>query len=174
PHRAGPGPAAHPGAAPAGRGGAGVLHLSRTRPSARQHPPAREPDRAPARPRPYRNRTGGVRDDEDATPEPAAGRGDGRRAAGGPAGPGQLARTPTLAGWHDGVEHYLTSFTYAGGGARFGSIVPLPGIPSDVRKGGEWTLQRLVRETHPQPGAFRTAGAVPDAGKAARELRAAK
>jgi Uncharacterized protein conserved in bacteria (DUF2330) len=74
-------------------------------------------------------------------------------ACGGLVGPGgtvQLARTTTLAGYHDGVEHYLTSFTYAGGGAKFGSIVPLPGVPSDVRKGGEWTLQRLVRETQPQ------------------------
>jgi hypothetical protein len=73
-------------------------------------------------------------------------------ACGGLVGPGgtvQLARTTTLAGYADGVEHYLTSFTYSGGGARFGSIVPLPGVPSDVRKGGEWTLQRLVRETQP-------------------------
>jgi hypothetical protein len=83
-------------------------------------------------------------------------------ACGGLVGPGgtvQLARTTTLAGYHDGVEHYLTSFTYAGGGAKFGSIVPLPGVPTDVRKGGEWTLQRLVRETQPQPEAFRAAGA---------------
>ena len=60
-------------------------------------------------------------------------------ACGGLVGPGgtvQLARTTTLAGYHDGVEHYLTSFSYAGGGARFGSIVPLPGIPPDVRRGG--------------------------------------
>jgi hypothetical protein len=94
-------------------------------------------------------------------------------ACGGLVGPGgtvQLARTTTLAGYHHGVEHYLTSFTYAGGGARFGSIVPLPGVPSDVRKGGEWTLQRLVRETQPQPEAFRTAAAVPDAGRKAEEL----
>src|SRR6266511_1480325 len=62
----------------------------------------------------------------------------------------QLARTTTLAGYHDGVEHYLTSFTYSGGGARFGAITPLPGVPSDVRKGGEWSLQRLVLETQPQ------------------------
>jgi Uncharacterized protein conserved in bacteria (DUF2330) len=78
-------------------------------------------------------------------------------ACGGLVGPGgtvQLARTTTLAGYHDGVEHYLTSFTYTGGGARFGSIVPLPGVPSDVRKGGEWTLQRLVRETQPVPEAL--------------------
>jgi Uncharacterized protein conserved in bacteria (DUF2330) len=81
-------------------------------------------------------------------------------ACGGLVGPGgtvQLARTTTLAGYHDGVEHYLTSFTYAGGGARFGSIVPLPGVPTDVRKGGEWTLPRLVRETQPQPGLLRAA-----------------
>jgi hypothetical protein len=92
-------------------------------------------------------------------------------ACGGLVGPGgtvQLARTTTLAGYHDGVEHYLTSFTYAGGGARFGSIVPLPGVPSDVRKGGEWTLQRLVRETQPQPQFLRTAAA--EAGDTATEL----
>jgi hypothetical protein len=91
-------------------------------------------------------------------------------ACGGLVGPGgtvQLARTTTLAGYHDGVEHYLTSFTYAGGGARFGSIVPLPGVPSDVRKGGEWTLQRLVRETRPQPrAALRTAAFAADSGQA--------
>jgi hypothetical protein len=91
-------------------------------------------------------------------------------ACGGLVGPGgtvQLARTTTLAGYHDGVEHYLTSFTYAGGGAKFGSIVPLPGVPSDVRKGGEWTLQRLVRETQPQPELLRVPAAAV-AGDAAR------
>jgi len=74
-------------------------------------------------------------------------------ACGGLVGPGgtvQLARTTTLASYHQGVEHYLTSFTYSGGGAKFGSIVPLPGVPTDVSKGGEWTLQRLIRETQPQ------------------------
>jgi hypothetical protein len=91
-------------------------------------------------------------------------------ACGGLVGPGgtvQLARTTTLAGYADGVEHYLTSFTYAGGGAKFGSIVPLPGIPTDVRKGGEWTLQRLVRETQPQ---FLRAAAAPVAADTAEEL----
>jgi hypothetical protein len=94
-------------------------------------------------------------------------------ACGGLVGPGgtvQLARTTTLAGYHDGVEHYLTSFSYAGGGAKFGSIVPLPGIPSDVRKGGEWTLQRLVRETQPQPELLRAAGAAFAADSQAEEL----
>jgi len=93
-------------------------------------------------------------------------------ACGGLVGPGgtvQLARTTTLAGYHDGVEHYLTSFTYAGGGARFGSIVPLPGIPSDVRKGGEWTLQRLIQETQPQRAVLQAADAVAAVGRESAE-----
>jgi hypothetical protein len=75
-------------------------------------------------------------------------------ACGGLVGPGgtvELARTTTLAGYHDGVEHYLTSFRYAGGGTRFGSIVPLPAVPTEVAKGGAWVLPRLVRETQPRP-----------------------
>ncbi|MEA2451445.1 MAG: hypothetical protein QOG04_155 [Actinomycetota bacterium] len=60
-----------------------------------------------------------------------------------------LLRTATLAAYHDGIEHYVTSFEFAGGGAEFGSIVPLPGIPSDVKRGGEWTLQRLQQEVAP-------------------------
>src|SRR5436853_2849663 len=69
----------------------------------------------------------------------------------GPNGAVNLLRTTTLAGYHAGVEHYVTSFQFAGGEGQFGSIVPLPGIPSDLVKGGDWTLQRLVRETEPQP-----------------------
>src|SRR3989337_1238118 len=60
-----------------------------------------------------------------------------------------LLRTATLAAYHDGIEHYITSFKFEGGGAEFGSIVPLPGIPSDVVRGGDWTLQRLQREVNP-------------------------
>ncbi|MEA2517034.1 MAG: hypothetical protein QOG16_872 [Actinomycetota bacterium] len=60
-----------------------------------------------------------------------------------------LLRTATLAGYHQGVEHYVTSFEFAGGGAEFGSIVPLPGVPSDVKRGGRWTLQRLQQEVAP-------------------------
>jgi len=66
-----------------------------------------------------------------------------------PRGNINLLKTTTFAGYHDGVEHYVTSFEYAGGGAKFGSIVPLPGIPSKVIKGGDWTLQRLVEEVQP-------------------------
>jgi hypothetical protein len=67
----------------------------------------------------------------------------------GPNGAVNLLRTTTLAGYHDGVEHYVTAFQFAGGGGSFGSIVPLPGIPTSVVRGGDWTLQRLVRETNP-------------------------
>ena len=69
----------------------------------------------------------------------------------GPNGAVNLLRTTTFAGYHDGVEHYVTSFEFAGGGGAFGSITPLPGIPTDVVRGGDWTLQRLIRETDPVP-----------------------
>jgi hypothetical protein len=66
-----------------------------------------------------------------------------------PNGSVNLLRTTTLAAYHDGIEHYVTSFEFVGGGAEFGSIVPLPGIPSKVTRGGDWTLQRLAQETAP-------------------------
>ena len=69
----------------------------------------------------------------------------------GPNGAVNLLRTTTFAGYHDGVEHYVTSFEFAGGGGAFGCITPLPGIPTDVERGGDWTLQRLIRETDPVP-----------------------
>ena len=67
----------------------------------------------------------------------------------GPNGAVNLLRTTTLAGYHAGIEHYITAFQFAGGGGAFGSLTPLPGIPSSVEKGGDWTLQRLIRETDP-------------------------
>ena len=67
----------------------------------------------------------------------------------GPNGAVNLLRTTTFVGYHDGVEHYVTAFAFAGGGGAFGSITPLPGVPTNVDKGGDWTLQRLIRETEP-------------------------
>src|SRR5438128_12523190 len=61
-----------------------------------------------------------------------------------------LGRTTTLAAYHDGVEHYVTAFQFLGGGGQFGTLIPLPGVPDSVERGGAWTLQRLVRETTPQ------------------------
>lgn len=60
-----------------------------------------------------------------------------------------LGRTSTLAAYHDGVEHYVTAFQFQGGGGQFGTLIPLPGIPSSVERGGGWTLQRLALETEP-------------------------
>ena len=60
-----------------------------------------------------------------------------------------LVRTTTMAAYHDGLEHYVTGFEFAGGGAEFGSIVPLPGVPSRLIRGGDWTLQRLELEVNP-------------------------
>jgi len=60
-----------------------------------------------------------------------------------------LVKTATLAAYADGVEHYVTQFEFAGAGGEFGSIVPLPGVPDRVVKGGEWTLERLAIEVQP-------------------------
>src|SRR5438132_10089131 len=69
-----------------------------------------------------------------------------------PNGAIRLERATTLVAWHDGVEHYMTSFAYAGTSfSDFGWIVPLPTVPDKVEEGGGWTLQRLQRETQPQP-----------------------
>jgi hypothetical protein len=76
----------------------------------------------------------------------------------------KLLRTATLAAWHDGYEHYVTSFTFDGGGAEVGSLVPLPAVPEKVERGGDWTLQRLERETQPRATARR--GAADSAEKA--------
>jgi hypothetical protein len=85
-----------------------------------------------------------------------------------PNGTISLTRTTTLAAYHDGVEHYMTSFQYAGStSGDVGSIVPLPGVPTRVIKGGDWTLQRLELEVHPAPErsvlAFGAAAPVADA-----------
>jgi hypothetical protein len=61
----------------------------------------------------------------------------------------RLTKTSTLAAYHDGVERYVTSFAFSGEGKEVGSIVPLPGVPTDVTRGGDWTLQRLEREVAP-------------------------
>jgi hypothetical protein len=66
-----------------------------------------------------------------------------------PNGTIHLVRTTTLAAYHAGIEHYITSFQFQGGGGKFGSIVPLPAVPTSVERAGGWTLQRLELETQP-------------------------
>src|SRR5260370_1383647 len=71
-----------------------------------------------------------------------------------PNGAIRLSRATTLVAWHNGIEHYMTSFTYQGDVSNLGWIVPLPAVPIKIEEGGAWTLQRLFRETHPEPVSF--------------------
>jgi hypothetical protein len=88
-----------------------------------------------------------------------------------PNGAVKLVNTTTLVAYHDGVEHYVTSFEYAGGGTKFGSIIPLPGVPTSVTRGGSWTLQRLELEVHPPaPQAFNGAVSAASAAGSAQVL----
>jgi hypothetical protein len=80
----------------------------------------------------------------------------------------QLVRTATLAGYAGGVEHYVTSFEFTGQGAAVGSIVPLPGVPTKVERGGDWTLQRLELEVAPRVD---TGGAKADVAASAAPAR---
>ena len=83
----------------------------------------------------------------------------------------KLTRTTTLAAFHNGVERYVTSFEFSGQGKSVGSIVPLPGIPTKVERGGSWTLQRLEREVAPPARfAFNDALSAPTSQKSAQVL----
>jgi len=88
-----------------------------------------------------------------------------------PNGTVSLLKTTTLAAYHDGVEHYVTSFEFAGEGQEVGSIIPLPGVPTDVIRAGDWTLQRLILETQPQPpDVFRAAALAEDSAGGAQVI----
>jgi len=63
----------------------------------------------------------------------------------------ELSRTATLAAYTDGVERYVTAFEFTGEGESVGSIVPLPDVPTEVTRAGDWTLQRLAQEVAPPP-----------------------
>ena len=82
----------------------------------------------------------------------------------------QLGKTTTLAAYTNGIERYVTGFTFTGEGESVGSIVPLPDVPTSVVRGGDWTLQRLVQEVTPPERArladFATATAADAAGGA--------
>ena len=80
----------------------------------------------------------------------------------------QLTKTSTLAAYHDGVERYVTSFEFTGTGESVGSIIPLPDIPTEVVRGGDWTLQRLAQEVAPPV----ESGLLPGDRRGARHRRA--
>src|SRR5919197_3289480 len=78
-------------------------------------------------------------------------------ACGGLVAPGHaevLRKATTLSAWHAGYEHYVTGFRFAGNASNFGYIVPLPGVPVKIEKGGGWTLERLEREINPVDATF--------------------
>jgi hypothetical protein len=85
----------------------------------------------------------------------------------------QLVRTTTLVAYHAGVERYVTSFAFTGQGKEVGSIVPLPGVPTAVERGGDWTLQRLALEVAPQAGGAEAAlsAAAPDSAEVLLETK---
>lgn len=83
----------------------------------------------------------------------------------------ELVRTTTLSAYTDGVQRYVTAFEFTGEGAEVGSIIPLPDVPTDVVRGGDWTLQRLAREVAPAPEAlFRASGESDDAAMDSAEV----
>ncbi|HEY3210553.1 MAG TPA: DUF2330 domain-containing protein [Actinomycetota bacterium] len=84
-------------------------------------------------------------------------------ACGGLVAPGHaevLRKATTLSAWHNGYEHYVTGFQFGGNASSFGYIVPLPGVPVKIEKGGGWTLERLEREINPARFAFAELAAV--------------
>src|SRR5207249_1796715 len=99
-------------------------------------------------------------------------------ACGGLVAPGHaevLRRATTLSAWHKGYEHYVTGFQFAGTASNFGYIVPLPGVPSKIEKGGGWTLERLEREITPPVREFALGGgAAATPGSGVRVLQQVK
>jgi hypothetical protein len=82
----------------------------------------------------------------------------------------QLVRTTTLAAYSEGVERYVTAFQFTGEGESVGSIVPLPDVPTNVERGGDWTLQRLALEVAPPAPAAEEAAAATLAADAGVEI----
>ena len=60
----------------------------------------------------------------------------------------RLGRTTTFVTWEEGIERYITNFTFEGDVDSFGSLIPLPAEPTDVKRAGDWTLQRLQIEVN--------------------------
>ena len=91
-----------------------------------------------------------------------------------PNGAVRLSRATTFVAWHDGIERYLTAFTYQGDVSNLGWIVPLPAVPLKIEEGGAWTLQRLNRETHPierSPLQFASGAATADSAQVLQQVK---
>src|SRR6266702_7488872 len=94
-----------------------------------------------------------------------------------PDGDVRLERATTLVAWHDGIEHYMTSFTYQSDVSNLGWIVPLPAVPLKIEAGGAWTLQRLNLESHPVnefgPVHLAASAAIPESAKVLEQVKIA-
>ncbi|MBW3619744.1 MAG: DUF2330 domain-containing protein [Actinobacteria bacterium] len=85
----------------------------------------------------------------------------------------QLVRTTTLSAYSDGVQRYVTAFQFTGEtgeAGEVGSIVPLPDVPTDVVRGGDWTLQRLAQEVAPPVAARASTESAEDSAAGAAEV----
>ncbi len=51
----------------------------------------------------------------------------------------RLQKTTTFVTWADGIERYITNFTFEGDVESFGSIIPLPAEPTDLE-----ALEKLI------------------------------
>jgi hypothetical protein len=88
-----------------------------------------------------------------------------------PNGSIRLARATTFVAWHDGIEHYMTSFAYQGNVSNLGWIVPLPAVPLKIEEGGAWTLQRLGIETRPQLQTFAASAPVSESAQVLQKVK---
>src|SRR6266516_4146488 len=92
-----------------------------------------------------------------------------------PNGAVRLSRATTFIAWHDGIERYLTAFTYQGDVSNLGWIVPLPAVPLKIEAGGAWTLQRLNLESHPVnefgPVHLAASAAIPESAKVLEQVK---
>ncbi len=70
-------------------------------------------------------------------------------ACGGPLSPNDsihLTTAQTLVGWHNGIEYYMTNFTYSGDASRFGWVLPLPAQPQKIEEGSMQVFSDLSSE----------------------------
>src|SRR5215467_344 len=88
-----------------------------------------------------------------------------------PDGDVRLGRATTLIDWHNGIEHYMTAFSYQGNEPGVGWIVPLPAVPDSIVPGGQWTFQRLNIAVNPPPPTFGFAGGTTAAKDSATVLQ---
>src|SRR5260370_7679258 len=49
-----------------------------------------------------------------------------------PNGAVRLSRATTFVAWHNGIERYLTAFTYQGDVSNPAGILPLPALPPNI------------------------------------------